>query len=458
MKKWIVLFLALLQILLLVGCVGTQGGNALYADMPTAPQTNAQLRVYCLGNVGEASLILAALNRYQLLYPDVEVELIQPIEDSTDLTSANEYEQYNKLLTQIMAGEGPDIMLLDDYYIDVEKLVRQGIFADMEPFFQADGFDWEPYNQAVMDGGVWNGKRFTIPFNYTFDLLCTTREALEETNFDVEACKDFQGFLEETTRYMEDPTQTRRLFSYGSVPGHDFFYKPGISFVDYDGQTADLSQPLLTSAIQWYKTVRDTHPDISTYGLLMGASDIRDGQALWTTSAVGADLDLFYTAGALRTVGEAVMMPVRDVNGGIQARIEASVAVRGNSENLQNAYDFLKILLSPEIQNATQIGFSVLDAAAENYLTRRGKEASLTEGMDGFISTTRPGSAVDAPSQQEIQQVLALTREITGAYYEYQSTNVGALMWGYIDGMDGYEDFEEVMKDAAGMLKLYLTE
>ena len=37
MKKWIVLFLALLQILLLVGCVGTQGGNALYADMPTAP-------------------------------------------------------------------------------------------------------------------------------------------------------------------------------------------------------------------------------------------------------------------------------------------------------------------------------------------------------------------------------------------------------------------------------------
>lgn len=38
MKKWIVLFLALLQILLLVGCVGTQGGNALYADMPTAPR------------------------------------------------------------------------------------------------------------------------------------------------------------------------------------------------------------------------------------------------------------------------------------------------------------------------------------------------------------------------------------------------------------------------------------
>ena len=78
--------------------------------------------------------------------------------------------------------------------------------------------------------------------------------------------------------------------------------------------------------------------------------------------------------------------------------------------------------------------------------------------MDGFISPTRQGSAVDAPSQQEIQQVLALTREITGAYYEYQSTNVGALMWGYIDGVDGYEDFDEVMKDAAGMLKLYLTE
>ena len=97
---------------------------------------------------------------------------------------------------------------------------------------------------------------------------------------------------------MEDPTQTRRLFSYGSVPGHDFFYKPGISFVDYDGQTADLSQPLLTSAIQWYKTVRDTHPDISTYGLLMGASDIRTVKPLDDLRCWGGLGSLLHCRGA----------------------------------------------------------------------------------------------------------------------------------------------------------------
>lgn len=455
MKKCFLLFLALLQLFLLAGCAGSQGGNALDTDIPTVPQTNARLRVYCLGNAGGSGLILAALNRYQELYPDVEVELIRPITDTDDLTVENNTEQYSKLFTQLMAGEGPDIMLLDDYYMDVEKLVRQGIFADMEPLFQADGFDWEPYNQAVTDAGVWNGKRFVIPLNYGFGLLCTTREALEETNFDVEACRDFQSFLDETTRYMEDPTQTRRLFSYGSDPGRDFFCKSGISVVDYDRQTADLSQPLLTSSVEWYKTVKDTHPQTSYAYLLGGASAVRDGQALWTTSGVGADVDIFYTAGALRTVGEAVMMPIRDVNGGIQAWIYDSVAVRGNSENLQNAYDFLKILLSPEIQCTSRSGFPVLHDAAEAYLTQTGGNVVLRESEDGFCSTTRPGSAVDAPSRQEIQQVLALTREVTGAYYEYPYSNPMTLMAGYLYGN---KDFEEALKDAQLNLKLYLTE
>ena len=155
-------------------------------------------------------MLQMALEQYRELYPDVEVELIKPDYDGRDIDLR--YELYDQVSAQIMAGEGPDVFLIDQIAMDIEKLVRQGVFADLEPFFEEDNFDWEPYNQAVMDGGVWNGKRFVIPLSYSFPLLFTTRTALEETGFDVDACKDYQGFLEETTRYMQDSTQTRKLF------------------------------------------------------------------------------------------------------------------------------------------------------------------------------------------------------------------------------------------------------
>lgn len=448
MKKYFSFFLVLLQLLLLAGCASSGGDNALYADLPTVPQTNKHLSIYASG---KSELLSAALNQYRKLYPDVEVELIKPQKTSN---SVEAQEQYNQVLTQLMAGKGPDILLVDDQGMDIEKLVRQGVFADMEPYFKADGFDWEPYNRAVMDAGVWNGKRFVIPLSYSFDLLCTTQTALEETGFDVEACKDFKGFLDETTRYMDDPAQTRRLFSDWFDVGFDFYYKSGISVIDYDEKTVDFSDPLLTSAIHWNRTVRETHPYSASIDHLIGAAAVRDHQALWTTSGTGVLFDLFFTAGALRTVDETVMMPIRDVNGGIQAHIDSPMVVRGNSENLQNAYDFLKILLSLELQDEVFGSMPVLDSAAENYLNR-GFGSHSPEGTHGFASTTHRGSALDDPSQEEIQQILDLTHEVTGAYYSNPYTSVGLLMGRYISG---YEEYEETLEKAQSALELYLTE
>ena len=76
MKKGISLLLSLLLVFLLAGCSEATAGNAIYNEMSTAPQTNESLTVYCLGNDTGAKLMLAALNRYKQLYPEVEVELI----------------------------------------------------------------------------------------------------------------------------------------------------------------------------------------------------------------------------------------------------------------------------------------------------------------------------------------------------------------------------------------------
>ena len=344
MKRSLILLVAV--VFLLAACGSIQRGETIWQDTPTAPQKNESLTVFCMGGQKDSAMFQLALNRYQELYPEISVELIKPETDSTDYEA--EEELFQQVAAQIMAGEGPDVFIVNDRVMDVEKLVRQGIFADMEPFFQADDFDWTPYHKTVMDGGVWDGKRFVVPLSYDFPLLITSRTALEETGFDMDVCRDYQGFIDETTRYMEDPTQTRQLFRQPLIIA-DIVGFSGISVADYDTQTIDLSAPLFKAGYQWYKTTMEKNTnDYNDYTddmSLYGAAAVRDGNVLWTPPIQGALSGFYNDFGAIKTVDDAVMMPIRDEKGGIQARLKFPVAVRANSENLQNAYDFIIFIM-----------------------------------------------------------------------------------------------------------------
>lgn len=454
------LLLAALLLSLLSGCGDAQAEDPSqqtedlsWQDTPTAPQENKSLTVFCLDLGKDAKLAQLAITRYRTLHPDVDVDL--QIQEYVDHNAADEI--YQQVAAEIMAGKGPDVLLLNDLFLDTEKLVRQGVFADMEPFFEADGFDWTPYQQTIMDGGVWNGKRYIIPLSYNFPLLFTTREALEETGFHTDACGDFSGFVEETSRFMSDPAQTRRLF-FSSYPSFSFADYAGIHYADYGTKTADLSAPELNAGFQWFKTVQEKYPlGAGSAGGLQNAASVRDGESLWADDMLGALYGFYCQYSALKTVGEPVMMPIRDLNGTIQAEIKYPVAVRGNSRNLQNAYDFIKILLSEEIQRGYDWQeLSVLNSVNDYFFqqTAAGKGFSIQAGSDGFYSTTKDYEAVDWPTEAEYQEFLGYVNEISGTYYRSHLGLVGSMRPFWQDG----ESYEETAQSAKRELEIYLSE
>ena len=455
MRKTISLLMVLLLALFLPGC---DKERSVWQETSVVPQTNESLTVFCLGDLTDGKMIQLALERYQRMYPDVEVELIKPEYDVTNIGMREEL--FDQVAVQIMSGEGPDVFIIDDTIMDVEKLVRQGVFADMEPYFQADHFDWEPYNQAVMDGGVWNGKRFLIPLKYDFPLLVTSRTALEETGFDAAACEDYQGFLEETTRYMEDETQTRQLFRY-PLAVLNVVEDSGLAIADYDTQTVDLTSPLFRFGVQWCREVvrectKDFH-DAYSDSSLHGAAAVRDGELLWVPSGMGALSNFYRNFAALKTIDEAVMMPIRDLDGGIRAEIQYPVAVRANSENLQNAYNYIKILLGFEVQGSCGWDkLSVLDAVNEYFYETisQGRLFHLEAGENGFFGSKNPMESVDWPTREEFDQLMGYTREITGTYFYPHLMWKGAIS----DYVFGTADLDETLEEAQRYLERYITE
>jgi len=129
------------------------GGSTLYRyyfdeTLPAAGQTT--LEVWCLTD--ENSTVRAAINAYRQACPEVEIKLTVGVPDPDgDNFSAARRDALTNLNTQLLAGEGPDLLILDG--TDYETYLAKGLLADLSdvldtgallpniagPFVQADG-------------------------------------------------------------------------------------------------------------------------------------------------------------------------------------------------------------------------------------------------------------------------------------------------------------------------------
>lgn len=92
-----------------------------------------------------------------------------------------------QMSTEIMAGGGPDIVVLDNE-LPISKLIDQGAFVDMNTFIENDksekALDMKNYNESLMDTGVYNGKRYMMPMLYRPDIFITNTSLMEEYGID----------------------------------------------------------------------------------------------------------------------------------------------------------------------------------------------------------------------------------------------------------------------------------
>ena len=443
-----------LALVCLAGLSACAPGDAEPAPIEVPPpveQTNEGLNIWYTDYGMMVKYLDAAVTQYNQLHPDHPVTADKYFADSS---SESNDEATQQMLTEVMAGSGPDLIFFDVGNMDIEKMVRRGVFADLEPYFEADNFDWSGYNQAVMDAGVWDGQRLVIPLQYNFPMLYTSQTALDETGFSIENCDTFGGLLDEIEAMQADPSQKREVFR-AKYTFYNFAQYAGIPYVDYDRQKADLSSPELKRGAEIYNNLGGLELGVLDDGI-NGAADIRDGKALWICPF--PPVNGFYTGPeVINTFDKLVMMPIRDVNGGIQAQITWAVAVRNNSPNLQNAYEFIKYLLSEEFHTETldyrQLYYSGLDSANKAYFQDHvyNRAAPLVPPENSYGLDT-----VDV-RQEDFDELMDYTRQITGAYFDCSETLFMRNM--RTNGfLSGEVSFEDAAQQAERQMDLYLSE
>lgn len=418
-----------------------------YSDFEMPGETN-ELVVY---SDGTASFLAEAIGLFKKQYPEVNV-----------VTKALGQDEYLTLIrTEIPAGSGPDFLVsIAKDLPDVYKTMVTGIFEDLNPYFTNDDeIDLSSFNEGVLSGGVMRERRYLVPIMYGLNTVITTEEALAENGISSADLLTFDGFCDSCAKFKENNPDSH-LFSSGVTLGSSFDYLKemtqsfAIEMIDYDRQAVALDHDAFQKAMDtvklWYKKGR---PDVNEGN----ESVLLARRYCLFNNRTSRDISMFLDMEVLKEKEETpLLVAIPDQFDGVTAQIMYYYAMPQASANKLNAWRFLKILLSEDIQLGNPQASSIWNV--NTFLGLSVHNESVKKRLD-LIREKLPG---------EYDEFIPISAEETEAFYDIttrvtRSVLLPPILKTYLkDNMEPYlkkkAEFEDCYNDLRNVLKLYKDE
>ena len=291
----------------------------------------------------------SALRLYQQQNPTVEVEVVSFATDS----------YADRLTIDLMAGKGPDLVWFTNAELpDPYKSIEGNVFEDLTPFINTDTeWDRNLYN-AMLDAGLCKGGRYFIPADYITYTSIVNEKALDAIGLSFPNPVAYEDFVEQITGYVQSlgDGEGQRLFFPYSVEAGLFFLSTGMQFVEYKNGTVICDKQHLQLVTDLWKTLYPYRYDSLVDGPWIYTSGDYAESLLKQQTAVGIVDSIFTVLVELRSshryaeeVLQVCAMP-NFLGEKAVARPWLSLAIRKGSPNQQNAYSFLKVMLSDVVQ------------------------------------------------------------------------------------------------------------
>ncbi len=288
-------------------------------------------------DVPAKTLLLCAREAHINMFDDLidYYELVNDVDVSYDVLSDDITEremQITRIQTEILAGSGPDIFILDSVipqasdpislFENVNKQIESGIFYNLDTLIEEDDdFDLSKYNEIVVNAGRSDDGLFVFPLNYTFPAI-TTNESTDVLGYSL---NDISG--------IENDILRSEMTSLAYV----YFPNTFASFADYKNEKLLVSKD---NILESSKTVTELRN--SVVGLNENSTE--------TTGIIGGIQDSLEFV-----IEDQSIVALYNDNSGISAKINLYTAINATTDMSEECFDLMKIFLSDEIQTGDQL-------------------------------------------------------------------------------------------------------
>lgn len=373
------------------------------ADTPAKPEK--ELKVYSLYNNRE---LRQAVSSFQKAHTEIYVnyQVAMSEENGTTVSDA-----LKTLTTEIMAGKGPDLMVLDG--MPVETYIEKGILTDMSSLLgDKDGY-FENILKAYEDA---QGQLCAIPARFMIP-AAQGSSAYYMPGEDFDAFTSKQGIL----AHM-DPEEVMEKFWYscgaawqkedktldaGKIT--EFLTKLKNAFGEYDSSANE--EETYYQAITQGGAVNE----LQKVSLSWGDFDLAFGRAKVNAGLFGRmDYGMMSAVNAKLENGDYGLMPGQAENAFVPAMI---LGISSKAAQPETAEEFVKYLFTPEAQKISQFGGFPVEKEAFRSVV----DGHEYEGKDGLVgvsgsSGVNPEEILDyalTPTpEEEIQKLTNLVESL----------------------------------------------
>ena len=302
--------------------------------------SNSSKLTYCAYNEDVICDIIERYNKYCTKHYDesYQIEIVEY--DSLE-------EMYTIMATEIMSGDGPDIISLDQP-LPFEKLIENHAFADVDELINTYGsnIDFNDYNTKVMESGIVNRKRYFVPFFYCPNIFISTQEKLKEYDLNF---SDFS--YKELSKQLSQEKVSCSLFGNES-DNYSLLYSFIDSYVNFDNKTTNFDTNSFLENIDYIKKlINNDNTNENVYYNLYNSDNngcILSTPKLLFGCTIGGVKTAYYNI-FLQNKTPAIL-PNFSYENKITAYVECGIAINQNSDKKDKALRFIEYCLSEDVQ------------------------------------------------------------------------------------------------------------
>lgn len=437
-------------------------------DIPTVP--TEKLKVYSLK---ENSTIRQAITLYQTANPTVYAEYEIGMAQGSSITREDALKSLN---TKIMAGEGPDVLILDG--MPADSYIEKGLLLDLSPIVSEAGGE-EEFFANIAEAMKTDDKLYTMPCEIQLPVILGGEKYFSDA-VDLEGIADAVEKLRSDNPgrdLLEICTEKgiMRLFAMVCVPG-------------WLKENGDIDREAVAEFLTLTKRIYDAQMDglpkeeVSNYNVLnesylqdTGISRDDSEQLRISVNAMSLIANFSYMeCGALNSAysyadvtsvnrakgfEDCVLLPMNGQAGNVFCA-KTLLGINAASKNTGAAQDFIKVCLGKENQSGLFNGFAVNKAAF--------KESFIPDyelGEDGLFSTMAMGSADGVYAEMDIywpdeKLIAELEKQIEAVDTPYIEEAVleEAVYEEGIMFMQGKLSLEEAVNEIEKKVSIYMAE
>ncbi|MDC7291388.1 extracellular solute-binding protein [Blautia schinkii] len=352
-----------------------------------------------------ATYVNNVITYYTAQHPDVKVTL-KGISAAGDTVESQA--ERKRLKTEIMAGEGPDLVLCteNDIMENPQKQMEAGLFCDLTPYMEkSEEISKENVlNEKFLQVGVYDNKQYLMPLNYYVYHFITGEKMLEKFGFDKENCKDRKGFLDEVEKFYESTGSRIALTAAYRNPDNTVSNIYSRSFFTLFPQFFDDTEgglPLDEEEVKKWFSLYKQEIGIQQETAVEYLEGKFGENYLWETSL---GRDILYMEDESIYSDTLSFMPLQEKAEGVTAAVHSWAAILEGAKNKKNAWDFIELMLNYNSQR-----LSVLDGLMP---VRTDLGSEITEQMNQHTFYDREDRMDEwRRLQQEIADSMANVQE-----------------------------------------------